>query len=114
MFAAICADGTAGHYYMAANASSSDFVVFLEGGGGCAHDQKLSEETRGRSPQLFTSEGFPENIEAYGFLSGDSVENPLYSTYNRVYLPYCTMDMYLLDTATSGGELQFRGRPLLE
>eukprot|EP00904_Undaria_pinnatifida_P003159 jgi/Undpi1/12844/HiC_scaffold_7.g02511.m1 len=65
-------------------------------------------------PQHFTSDGFPEKMEAFGFLSGDGVENPMYSSYNRVYVPYCTMDMYLLDTATSDGSLQFRGRPLLE
>ena len=99
---------------MAANTSSRDFVVFLEGGGGCAHDQTLCRNARERSPQLFTSEGFPDTVAAYGFLSGDSRENPLYSAYNRVYLPYCTMDMYLLDTEAPGGLLQFRGRPLLE
>ncbi|CAN0574286.1 unnamed protein product, partial [Laminaria digitata] len=103
--AAICADGSAGHFYLAANTTSSDFVVFLGGGGGCAHDQTLCEKVREYSPQLFTSEGFPDTMAAFGFLSGDSRENPMYSTYNRVYLPYCSMDMYLLDTGTPDGLL---------
>lgn len=47
-------------------------------------------------------------------LSGDTRENPLYSTYNRVFVPYCTQDMHLLDTESTDGELQFRGRPYLE
>lgn len=66
------------------------------------------------SAPLFTSEGWPETSEGYGLLSGDSEENPLYSTYNRVFVPYCTQDMHLLDTESPDGELQFRGRPYLE
>eukprot|EP00904_Undaria_pinnatifida_P003157 jgi/Undpi1/12842/HiC_scaffold_7.g02509.m1 len=99
---------------MATNTTSNDYVVFFQGGGGCAHNQTLCEQIREETPQRFTSDGFPEKMEAFGFLSGDGVENPMYSSYNRVYVPYCTMDMYLLDTATSDGSLQFRGRPLLE
>lgn len=101
---------------MAPNESSSDFVVHLQGGEGCAHNQTLCKELLEDKPQLFTSEGFPETVVAHSFLSGNESENALYSTYNRVYVPYCTMDLYLLDTESpaGGGDMQFRGRPLLE
>lgn len=47
-------------------------------------------------------------------LSGDPSENPLYGTFNRVLIPYCSMDMFLLDTQSDDGELQFRGRHVLQ
>lgn len=99
---------------MAANESSSDFVVYLQGGQGCAHNQSICEDLLVDKPHLFTSGGFLDTIEAHSFLSGNGQDNPLYSTFNRVYVPYCTMDMYLLDTESSDGRLQFRGRQLLE
>ena len=78
------------------------------------HNQTLCEDLLEDKPQLFTSRDFPDTIAAYSFLSGNTRENTLYSTYNRVYVPYCTMDMYLLDTESSDGRLHFRGRPLIE
>lgn len=114
---AVCADGSPGHYYMAPNATSDSFVFYLQGGAGCAHNQTLCEELLlrgGGGAPLFTSKGFPDSISGYGLLSPDVEENVLYSTYNRIYLPYCTMDMYLMDTETSDGVFHFRGRALLK
>lgn len=99
---------------MATNASSKDYIVFLQGGLGCAHNLTRCDELMEEAPPLFTSTGFPEEIAAYGILSGNAEENTLYNTYNRIYVPYCSMDLYLLDTQSPGGDLQFRGRPLLE
>lgn len=100
---------------MSQNTSSSDFALFFQGGVACAHSPSLCGELQEEEPWLFTSEGFPESVAAYGLLSGDDQTNRLYSSFNRVYVPYCTMDMYLLDTGSaSDGDLQFRGRPLLE
>lgn len=109
---AICADGTPGVYYIAANSSSSDYLVYLKGGGGCAHDQSLCETIE--DARLLSSEGLTDTMEGYGLLSGDVEENPLYSTFNRVFINYCTQDLYLLDTESSDGKFQFRGRPLIE
>lgn len=101
---------------MAANASSDDFVFKLMGGGGCAHNETHCGEIREISAPLFTSDDkyWPDALEGYNFLSGDDGENPTYSTYNRVFVPYCTQDLWLLDTESSDGALQFRGRPYLE
>lgn len=105
---------------MATNDASSDFVVYLQGGPACAHNLTLCTElmlensNKNGSAFYFTSNGFPDNIIGYKFLSDDPEENPLYSLYNRVYVPYCTMDMFLLDTEASNGSLAFRGRPFLE
>eukprot|EP00903_Cladosiphon_okamuranus_P012833 g11992.t1 len=113
---AVCADGSPGFFYMAANASSNDFVFRLMGGGGCANNETYCHDIRDISAPLFTSdkELWPQTVAGFNLLSGDENSNPLYSTYNRVFVPYCTQDMLLLDTESADGELQFRGRPYLE
>lgn len=129
---AVCADGSPGHFYMDTSLSSRDFVFYLQGGMqlgmalssqenpstlttiGCAHDTSLCGELKEDFPRLFTSDGFPETMSAFGMMSGDTEENGLFGTFNRVYVPYCTADMYTLDTESEDGSLQFRGRPLLE
>ena len=109
---AVCADGTPGVYYTSLNSTSSDYVVYVMGGGGCAHDQSQCD-TIG-DPSKFGSNELPETMDSYGILSDDIDDNPLFSTFNKVFIHYCTHDMYLLDTVSSDGHIQFRGRPLLE
>lgn len=72
--------------------------------------------TSSSSAPLFTSNEtlWPPTVAGFNSLSGDPAANPLYSTYSRVFVPYCTQDMLLLDTESSDGGLQFRGRPYLE
>ncbi|CAN0438751.1 unnamed protein product, partial [Ectocarpus sp. 13 AM-2016] len=41
---AVCADGSPGVFYMATNTSSTDYVMFIQGGGACAHDEELCDE----------------------------------------------------------------------
>lgn len=41
---AICADGSAGFYFMAANASSNDYIFRFMGGAGCAYNETYCEE----------------------------------------------------------------------
>ena len=110
--AAVCADGSPAWFHMATNASSSDYLFYLQGGAvSCAHNQTICMEQEAHaSLSLALSER--EVITAGGVLSGDPPH--LYSTFNRVLIPYCSMDMFLLDTRSADGDLQFRGRTLLE
>ncbi|CAN0079685.1 unnamed protein product, partial [Ectocarpus fasciculatus] len=75
---AVCADGSPGVFYMATNTSSADYVMFIQGGGACAHDEELCDEYLNERPQSFTSNGLPETMNAHGVLSDDLEENPLY------------------------------------
>lgn len=43
---AVCADGSAGFFYMAANASSNDYIVRFMGGAGCAYNETQCAEVR--------------------------------------------------------------------
>ncbi|CAM9386913.1 unnamed protein product [Ectocarpus sp. 4 AP-2014] len=75
---AVCADGSSGVFYMATNTSSTDYVVFIQGGGACAYDEELCDEYLDDRPQSFTSTGLPDTMNAHGVLSDDPEENPLY------------------------------------
>lgn len=102
---------------MATNASSSDYVFYLQGGAvSCAHNTTLcAQEEAGTTPPADTGISSFEVLEGDGLLSGDdAIANGQFSTYNRIFVPYCSMDMFLLDTESDDGGLQFRGRPLLE
>lgn len=88
--------------------------MYVQGGQGCAHNLTLCAEVLEEVPQLFTSRGFPAEVKGYNILSDDEMEGTLFTTSNKIYIPYCTMDLYLLDTASEFSSLQFRGRPLLE
>lgn len=111
---AVCVDQSPGYFYASMNSSSNDFVVRLMGGGGCVTDEEgCAAGVRERSG-LYSSVGMPDIATGFGVLSGDATENPLFSTYNRIMVPYCTQDMFVMDTESSDGELQFRGRRYLE
>ncbi|CAM9464572.1 unnamed protein product [Ectocarpus fasciculatus] len=111
---ATCADGSQGYFHMAANASSSDYIFFLQAGSvSCAHDATLCER-QVEDAEITTSGSEHEVILGHNLLSGDAEENSLFSTFNRVYVPHCTADMFLLNTQSADGQLQFRGRALLE
>lgn len=98
---------------MAPNASSSDYVFFLQAGSvSCAHNPTLCEVEE--EAEITATGSEYEEILGYNLLSGDAAENALFSTFNRVYVPHCTADMFLLDTQSADGQLQFRGRALLE
>ena len=83
-------------------------------GGGCVGDEEKCTAGIQDGTVLFSSTGMPEIATGFGVLSGEATDNPLYSTYNRIMVPYCTQDMFLMDTESDDGELQFRGRAYLE
>ncbi len=90
-----CLDGSPGGYYFAPATSSSTtkkWVIFLEGGGACfdfstCHDR--SKTTLGSSLQWPRTRVDESNV-----LSTDEGINPLWSTWNRVFIPYCTGDVH--------------------
>lgn len=111
---ALCVDLSPGYIYASMNSSSNDFLVRLMGGGGCVTDEVDCAAGTREGGVLYSSAGMPTTSTGFGVLSGDATENPLFSTYNRIMVPYCTQDMFLMDTESSDGELQFRGRRYLE
>jgi len=114
---ALCNDGSSAVYYWQAgvgvNAArdANKTVIYLGGGGFCASDADCSR----RPPEGRSSMSYPTSVNGSGILSSSS-KNPNFQSWNRVFLPYCTSDMYSGDTGPTGGaaNFQFRGARVVE
>lgn len=102
-FGAKCLAGEAPQYYIRANKSSNNWVLFLEGGGWCygetANDTIDSCAGRGGfKPPMATADGKIQQNEdrtsqnmgdVGGILSADPTINPDFFTWNAVFIHYC-------------------------
>ena len=83
-----CMDGSPAGYYFASNSSSKSWIIELQGGGECA-SAKLCDSRVGTP--LFSSKYFPRTV-VFDFLN--SQQNPKLNSFNRVFLPYCSQDLW--------------------
>ena len=86
-----CMDGTPGGYYHAANASSRSWIIELEGGGECVDKADCDKHIHSA---LGSSNFFLKNTTLKFFLQDDAVANPRLRQMNRVYVPYCSQDLW--------------------
>eukprot|EP00854_Cymbomonas_tetramitiformis_P023678 gene23678-28696_t len=104
---AICYDGSNARYYLRRNTSSTDWLVWFSGGGGCFNKEEC-DELRDYPPGETASDlGKQEDIgEMHQLFHTTSAENPLW-TYNMVYVAYCSQDFWMGDSEDNG--VYFRG-----
>lgn len=90
-----CLDGTnSGYYYAPATAkeNASKWVLFLEGGGACYDYDDCAKRC---TNHLGTSNKWdPTVTDKNNVVSGDPDKNPGFNTWNHVYLPYCSGDLW--------------------
>ena len=87
-----CLDGSPAAYYIARNDSSPSWVVWLEGGGLCQSLQDCIDRSKGT---LGSSTTYAASIAApEGMLSSVPSENPDLFSWNRIYVPYCSGDIW--------------------
>ena len=88
-----CLDGSPAAYYIAENASSSSWVVWLEGGGICRTQEDCEQRSRG---PLGSSTKYPASRPSpREMLSSDPRLNPDLHSWNRVFIPYCSGDTWV-------------------
>ncbi|EGD74026.1 hypothetical protein PTSG_05723 [Salpingoeca rosetta] len=92
-----CADGTPYTFFVERRDNSSIWILFLQGG---ALSRSIDEaRTRfSSSPRLMSSKESPTAYEAWdlgGLFSHDAALNPAFHDANKVYLPYCSQDLFL-------------------
>ena len=135
---ALCNDFSTAGYFIRKNASSSDWIIFLESGGGCGSPSSCNERfidsaVRRRytrvvnrtevvvdverawndspDPLAVTSKlmtslwrfrgaqvGESWEVEGTDILSTNASDNQQFSTYNHVLVPYCSSDLWTLNT----------------
>lgn len=114
---AVCNDGSEAAYYLEANTSSREWLVYLAGGGWCHDHESCAAREDGTafphqscntstlsSPCFMSNKDFPETCGKTGIF--DRSGSPLQQA-SKVYVPYCTSDAYMGDGAF--GPWQFRG-----
>lgn len=113
-YGAKCLDGSAAGYYLREMSGSSNWVMFLQGGGLCidAIDcTKRAKSDLGSSTNWASTHDDNKNV-----LNSDLSENS-FAGFNAVYVPYCSGDTYLGIKKTRNlplGNLYTNGHLILE
>jgi hypothetical protein len=117
---AVCNDGTPAGYYLApgSGAGATTWLIHLQGGGFCYDfDSCQRREQNPTQETSMSSSAWPlETVgNGNGLMSADPVENPDFNTANRVYIRYCSSDVFSGATDPySGNPWYFRGRTILQ
>lgn len=91
-----CLDGTSAGYYLQSG-SSSGFVVYLKGGGGC---KALEDCTKRKSSDLGSSKKWSATRQGQKSRSDDKSINPDFYSWNHIYVPYCSGDSWIGEQTT--------------
>ena len=92
-----CLDGTGTGYYSRLTKSSTEWVVFLEGGSMCFDEADCSARKRSHlgSSKYWGSTLEGERAGGIGLLSDDRDVNPFFHDFNHLYIPYCSGDVFV-------------------
>merc|ERR1719382_907392 len=76
-------------------ADQHKWVLFLEGGGECDSHESCANQVA-RRPALGSSKYFANKTSSskLWITSPDPIENPLASSWNRIFLAYCSQDLW--------------------
>jgi len=89
-----CMDGSSAGFYFAPATNSTwanSWIIDLQGGGECATQKNCEKKV---NTALGSSKYFKQQVEL-GFLEqSDPVNNPTFSQWNRVFIPYCSQDLW--------------------
>jgi hypothetical protein len=115
---AVCNDGSKPiiYYQSGSGADRNKWVIYLQGGGGCATDAACA--ARARDNHELTSSvdvNLPASATPEGIISSLPSVNPDFAAYNHVFLHYCSSDAYAGDTERKIGPAtwQFRGTEIV-
>lgn len=104
---AVCSDGTSPSFYVREASTLADenrWVIHLQGGGGCTDEATCRERWCGDNGSYtaalmsndWNDDGFvdrPEEAWVLGISSNVATND--FATWNHVYVPYCTSDLWL-------------------
>lgn len=109
---AVCADGSQYKIFINFSRTSQDVVFFFEGGGACwdyasctgtgirsAANRNGLSDTHATAHATFGSFSVPVDV-VYPLLNADARVNPM-SDWNKVFVPYCTGDVFAGDTTVT-------------
>jgi hypothetical protein len=107
-----CADGSEYHFFVR-RADPDKVLLFLRAGGACWSAETCAQDGRDGTEEIITPAiGGDGPTEWDGILDLDDERNP-FADHSIVFVPYCTGDVFLGDTATTYAPdltVQHRGR----
>lgn len=106
---AVCNDGSSAGYYFRRGSSSSDWLVFLEGGG-WGWDKQSMADRFAKSPDLVSSKNYPASVSLKGIFASSEAH---LAAMNVAFVKYCTSDAHSGSTSTSPLGYPFRGHDVL-
>ena len=86
-----CLDGSPAGYYSRLNASSTSWVIEMQGGGACSDEVSCKSRA---NQELGSSSFWPATISGSGFNSEDLASNPDFYLANHVHIPYGSGDCH--------------------
>ena len=120
---ATCNDGTMAFFYMHRASASPHLVIYLEGGEMCANVEACEQRSKAARWQTSAnSTKYCTPITGRTILDSDKRQNPIFHSWNHVYIPYCTSDLHLGRTLVppfsgakaASGSFVFRGAFVVE
>ena len=105
-----CNDGSFSGYYLQ-KSNSKNWIIYLQGGLFC-FDSVTCRMRLKNSPDLTSSKYWSDSKEFQGILSNYPKVSPFWN-YNKVYIPYCSSDMWL-GHGSSLSNFQFNGASILK
>ena len=92
---AVCNDGTPAAYYASDQVEGwAGMVVYLQEGGGCISVEDCNARCQVYSPGLCTEDTAEEHEFDYTMWSEDPEENPPFHNFYKIFVPYCSSDLY--------------------
>ena len=118
---AVCLDGSPGAFYIRRNPLSSQWRIFLEGGGWCYDEYDCADRA---TYDLGSSNAYPPSIDADyvgGIMSSDLLVNPTFADANSVYMKYCDGNSFaggraapLVVPGAEVSPIHFRGQAIVD
>jgi len=91
---AVCMDGSPAVYYIEHHQKQTNWLIMLGGGIPCGTLEHC-ERTLQSKVNMTSSKARWKYIKGKGLLSSDQSHNPTFSNWNKVFIPQCSMDVWI-------------------
>ncbi|NP_001161614.1 notum protein precursor [Saccoglossus kowalevskii] len=108
-----CNDGSPAGYYLYPSNGSTRWLIFLEGGWYCFDDDSCQSRWESMRGLMSSTRWTPEKAGS-GLLSPDPEENPNWWNANKVFIPYCSSDVWSGTARADQGGYAFMGALILQ
>lgn len=92
-----CNNGSpASFYFTATNLKNPNLLIHLQGGGKCSSENECKRRcTKGKSSLCRTSTAKTMTLDRLPSFTNDPEKNPAFHNFLRVFVPYCSSDLYM-------------------